>query len=303
MASGIASGGVTMRWTGEAGRLEVWYTTITDPTTGTGFWLHSELVAPKDGTEAFVHGWAAVFPPDRQPVWERFGPSLVADEPTELVGSAGTLHWDLRITDGGGPTLYTFPRYAWERQLLPAAQVVPAPAAVYAGTFNVAGKTFDLTGARGATARIYGHGNAKRWGWLHADLGDGDVLEIVSAVSTRPGLAQLPPITLLQLRVDGRDLSRDPLLAAPLLRARLRLPEWQVRGVVGRRRIGVQVHQDPERTVAIQYTDPDGATATCHNSEVASVDLRLEKLSRGRWVLDRQWHLDRTAHAEIGVRP
>jgi hypothetical protein len=292
-----------LRWKGEPGRLEVWYTTLTDPQTGTGFWLHTELVAPTDGGEAFVHGWAAVFPVSGTPVWERFGPSPVAGEPTELAGTTATLAWDLRVTDAGGPTLYTFPRYVWERGLLPAAQVVPAPCAQYDGTFTAGDQVFALSGAVGASARIYGHGNAKRWGWLHADLGGGDVLELVSAVSLRPGLSALPPLTFLQLRVDGHDLSPDPLLGAPLLRARLGLPDWTVSGLVGRRRISVRVHQDPARSVAVPYTDPDGGRATCHNSEVASVKVVLQGLGRGGWRTEREWHLDGTAHAEIGLRP
>ncbi len=140
-------------------------------------------------------------------------------------------------------------------------------------------RTFTLAGARGASARIYGHGNARRWGWLHADLGDGDVLELVSAVSTRPGLSALPPLTFLQLPLDGQDLPRDPLFPAPLLRAQLGLPSWRVHGLISRRRLDVRVQQ------------------------VASADIRLEKLGRGGWRLEREWHLDKTAHAEIGLRP
>jgi hypothetical protein len=292
------------RWRGQPGRLEVWYTTLTDPATGTGLWLHTELVAPTSG-DAFVHGWAAVFPPDAPPVWERFGPTPAVDlPPDELSGKTGTLAWDLRCTDTGGPPLFTFPRYAWERELLPAAQVVPAPAALYDGSVAVGDRTLELQGARGASARIYGHGSARRWGWLHCDLGDGDVLEVVSAVSTRPGLSALPPLTFLQLRVDGVDRPRDPLRQAPLLRSRLGLPDWRVRGLLGtRHRIAVDVHQDPARSVRIGYTDPDGATATCHNSEVATARIRLDRLSTRGWEPERVWHLDRTAHAEIGVRP
>jgi hypothetical protein len=292
------------RWRGQPGRLEVWYTTLTDPATGAGFWLHTELVAPTDGA-AFVHGWAAAFPTDAPPVWERFGPTApVGLPPNELRGEAGPLSWDLRCTDVGGPPLYTFPRYAWERELLPAAQVVPAPTASYDGSFTVGDRTVELHGARGASARIYGHGSARRWGWLHADLGGGDVLEIVSAVSTRPGLSALPPLTFLQLRVDGVDRPRDPLRQAPLLRARLGLPDWRVRGLVDAVHwISVDVHQDADRSVQVGYTDPDGATATCHNSEVATVHVRLDRLTRRGWKLEREWHLDRTAHAEIGVRP
>jgi hypothetical protein len=281
---------------------------MTDPGTGTGVWLHTELVAPTDGSGAYLHGWAAVFPPDAEPVWERFGPTPAgpAPEPSELAGTAGLLSWQLRQTAAGGPPLYTFPRYAWERELLPAAQLVAAPAASYDGTVTIAGRVLQLTGARGASSRIYGHGNARRWGWLHCDLGGGDVLELVSAVSTRPGLSALPPLTFLQLRLDGRDLPADPLRSAPLLRARLGLPDWRVRGlidVVGRRRITVRVHQEPERSVVIGYTDPDGRTASCHNSEVATADIRLDRLGPTGWRREREWHLDRTAHAEIGLRP
>jgi hypothetical protein len=272
--------------------------------TGTGFWLHTELVAPTTGA-AFTHGWAAVFPLDTPPTWERYGPTPAEGlPPDELAGQAGALTWDLRCSDPGGPTLFTFPRYAWERELLPAAQVVPAPTATYDGTFKVGDRTYDLHDARGASARIYGHGSARRWGWLHADLGDGDVLEVVSAVSTRPGLSALPPLTFLQLRVDGVDRPRDPLRQAPLLRARLGLPDWRVRGLLdARHRIRLDVHQDQDRSVQIGYSDPDGATATCHNSEVATVDVRVDRLTRQGWRPERHWHLDRTAHAEIGVRP
>jgi hypothetical protein len=297
---------ITSKWRGAAGRLEVWYTTLTDPRTGTGFWLHTELVAPTDGTAAFVHGWAAVFPLDAAPTWERFGPGPVGGSVNELSGATAGMSWDLRLVESGGLPLFTFPKYAWERGFLPAAQIVPVPAATYDGTVTVGDQLFSLTGARGASARIYGHGNARRWGWLHADLGDGDVLEVVSAVSVRPGLRLLPPLSFLQLRVDGRDLPRDPLLGAPLLRASLGLPSWRVHGVIdplGRRRIDVRVTQDPTRSVAVGYTDPDGATATCHNSEVATAEVRLEKLGRRGWQLEREWLLDRRAHAEIGVRP
>ena len=294
------------RWRGQPGRLEVWYTTVTDPATGTGLWLHTELIAPTTGAAAYVHGWAAVFPPGEAPTWERFGPAPAAGAlpPSELVGAAGDVSWELVRTDDGGPPLWTFPRYAWERELLPAAQVVPAPSATYDGVVRFGSRELSLVAARGASARIYGHGNARRWGWLHCDLGGDDVLELVSAVSTRPGLSSLPPLTLLQLRLDGVDRPRDPLRTAPLLRARLGLPDWQVRGLLGSHsRITVRVHQDPARSVAVGYADPDGATATCHNSEVATADIVLERLGLGGWRREREWRLDRTAHAEIGLRP
>lgn len=294
-----------VRWQGERGRLEVWYTTVTDPVTRTGFWFHTELVARGDGT-AYVHGWAAVFEPGAAPVWARWGPRTVRPglaAPDELVGVAGEMSWDLRRSEDGSLPLFTFPRWAWKRAILPAAQVVPSPSARYDGEVRVGSRTYVLAGAPGASARIYGHGNAKRWAWLHADLGDGDVLELVAAVSRRPGLSRLPALPLLQLRVDGKDWPADPMVAAPLFRAQLGLPDWRVSGVVGRRRLQVRVHQPPGSTLAVDYVDPDGATATCQNCEVATAEVTLLRLARGGWQVEREWTLDGTAHAEVGRRP
>jgi hypothetical protein len=303
------------RWRGQAGRLEVWYTTLTDPATGTGVWIHHELVAPDDGRDAYAHGWAAVFPPGEEPVLERFGPhpwdpdgsaafavpgvSLNTDA---LRGRAGALEWDLTAREGGAP-LFTFPRWAWRREALPAAQVVAAPSAVFSGTVRHGDRVLDVREAPGATARIYGHGNAKRWAWLHADLGGGDVCEVVAAVSTRPGLDRLPPLPFVRLRVDGADWpAGGGLLAATRMRARIGLPSWTVSGRSGDRMIRVEVTQPPGETVAVGYTDPDGSRAVCHNCERADAVITLLRRDGRNWRPDRRWHLDGTAHAEVGLR-
>ncbi|WP_433468818.1 hypothetical protein [Spirillospora sp. CA-128828] len=307
-------GPLRSRWRGQAGRLEVWYTTLTDPATGTGVWIHHELVAPDEG-EARAHGWATVFPPGETPVFARFGPhewsrpedgvfaaGPVAQTGERLTGTAGAITWDLREAGGGRP-LYTFPRWAWKSELLPAAQIVPKPDAVYDGVVRFGDRILELDGARGASARIYGHGNARRWAWLHADLGGGDVCEIVAAVSTRPGMNRLPPLPLLRLRVDGEDLpSGDPLLAALRLRAGIGLPSWTVHGRVGDRRIHVRVTLPPGETVSVDYTDPDGAPAVCHNSERADVRMVLARRAGRGWETEREWRLDGTGHAEVGLR-
>ncbi|GGQ48597.1 hypothetical protein [Couchioplanes azureus] len=304
------------RWRGQPGRLEVWYATVTDPETGTGIWLHHELVAPADGSPARAHGWAAVFPRDAAPVWHRYGPApWPAERPAdgydaagitatarELTGAAGDLSWQLRVTAAGAP-LFTFPRWAWHRELLPAAQILPVPTGRFTGTVRIADRELTLTDAPGNIARIYGHGNARRWAWLHADLGDGDVCEVVAAVSTRPGLNRLPALPLVRLRAGGIDFpAGDPLLAALRFRARLSRPWWTVTGRSGDRRISVTVSMPPGRTIAVPYTDPDGAPAVCHNCEVADALILLERRHRDGWREERRWQLTGTAHAEVGER-
>ncbi|WP_079125724.1 hypothetical protein [Streptomyces sp. ERV7] len=301
------------RWKGEPGRTEVWYTTATDPATGDGLWLHHELVAPTDGSGAHAHGWVAVFPEDGPVEYARFGPEPwkgdtdgfsaegVSVRPGRLTGTAGAFTWDLAEQAQDTP-LFTFPRWSWRRPLLPAAQILPAARATYDGTVTHGGRTLTLKGAPGASARIYGHGNARRWSWLHADLGGGDVLEVVAAVSTRPVLRALPPLVFLRLRRRGRTWPRRAERSAlGRFRAEIGLPVWTVTGRAGLRRIRVEVTQPEERTLTLGYTDPDGSEAVCRNSEAADAVVRLERWW-GRWRPEAQWTLEGTAHAEVGGR-
>jgi hypothetical protein len=167
-------------------------------------------------------------------------------------------------------------------------------------TGTVGDTTYDGTAG---IAHIDGHGNAHRWVWLHADLGDGDVLEIVAATARRPGMRSLPMLPLVQLRRDGKDWPRDPLAAAPLMRAAVHGNGFAVTGIVGTRRLRVAAALPAERCVVLSYTDPDGATATCTNTERADVRVRVERLAATGWQHQRSWALDGTAHAEIGTRP
>ncbi|GGU92519.1 hypothetical protein GCM10010260_29000 [Streptomyces filipinensis] len=306
------------RWDGRPGRTEVWYTTLTDPATGTGVWLHHEVVAPSDGSPAYAHGWAALFPEDGPVQHARFGPTPWTAQshgfrtedaralPGRLTGSAGPFRWALS-EEPQGPPLYTFPRWSWRHPWLPAAHLLPAARAHYTGTVRHGTGELRLTDAPGASARIYGHGNARRWAWLHADLGGGDVLEIVAAVSMRRGLDGLPPLVFLRLRHHGRTWPRRAERSAVgwagmgRFRADIGLPRWRVGGRAGLQRIRVTVTQPPERTLALDYTDPDGSAAVCRNSERADAEVHLERW-RGGWRTQALWRLSGTAHAEVGER-
>jgi hypothetical protein len=59
----------------------------------------------------------------------------------------------------------------------------------------------------------------------------------------------------------------------------------------------VSVDLPAERRVDLEYTDPDGATAICTNSEVATATIRLSdgRSSTAETLVGR-------AHAEVGRR-
>nr|WTB35517.1 hypothetical protein OG781_44175 [Streptomyces sp. NBC_00830] len=62
--------------------------------------------------------------------------------------------------------------------------------------------------------------------------------------------------------------------------------------------------QDPADCVSLSCTDPDGATATCTNTERAPVDVIVERRTGlHHFEVEHRRHLDRTGHAEVGTRP
>ncbi|BBX47919.1 hypothetical protein GCM10009641_10360 [Mycobacterium cookii] len=295
------------RWRGQAGRLEVWYATLSDPVTRAALWVHYEMVSPTSTSarDPYAHGWVSWFPAGGLPQTERFGPEPVAPDTGPdwltvaearmtsevLTGRAGPMAWNLSWKDSGAP-LWTFPRSVWERELLPGAQVVLAPTAQFTGSLGVGDITHRVDGWRGAVSHIYGHGNASRWGWIHADLGDGDVLEVVTAVSRKAGLRRLSPLAFVRFRIDGKDWPASTLPSVRM-RTTLGLRHWQLKGRIGGRQVLIRVDQPAERCVSLGYTDPDGATAVCTNTEQADIYVEID---------DRHWSVIGTGHAEVGLR-
>lgn len=314
----VALKGAGPVWRGEPGRIEVFYATFaTSEPGGTAYWVHCETVSPVAGHGApYGHGWVAIFRPEETPVVERFGPEpVMATDPGDpwfcagdvevgpgrMTGTAGKMAWDLSFDDQG-PSLWTFPAKLWGRSWFPGAQVVPWPRAAIAGTFAHGGSAQTIE-ATGAVARIYGHGNAEHWGWLHADLGDGALIEIVAAVPHRIGLRRLGPLTMVRLRRPGRsDWPASALLGAVFLRAKLGANHFSVAGTLGGRRLRVDVSVPPEQSVVLDYVDPDGAGAVCTNSERADAEVTIERW-HGRWIPEQRWTVNGTAHAEVGWRP
>lgn len=99
-------------------------------------------------------------------------------------------------------------------------------------------------------------------------------------------------MAFLPFRIDGKDWPASPL---PSLRIRTTLGprHRQLEGRIGGRRVLIRVDQPPDRCVSLRYTDPDGATAVCTNTEQADIDLEMDH---------RHWSVPGTGHAEVGLR-
>ncbi|MFF0269123.1 hypothetical protein [Kribbella sp. NPDC004536] len=298
------------RWRGRPGRLDISYATLTDQRTGTGLWFHRQLSAPTGAGHPTVHGFAGIFPPDGKPRVEHFGPVQwgaglewpMAMGKHSLSGTVNDISWSLTCHPQG-PPLYTFPAWSWRGEILPATHMVPIPAGSFSGTVDVGGETLVLEDAHGAVGRIYGRGMGRKWAWLHANLGYGDALEVVAAVSNHGPFRRLPAMGFSRLRLAGKDWPTHGLLAAALrMRADIELPTWTVIGRIGNRRLTVTVQLPAEEVLQVPFRDPDGTEGVCHNSERADAEIKLESRRRGAWTTERRWSLQKTAHAEVGLR-
>ena len=92
----------------------------------------------------------------------------------------------------------------------------------------------------------------------------------------------------------------DPLLNARHFRPHLDLPQWTVRGRAGDHRITVTVRQPDDRTLAVDYANPDGSPTVCRNTERADAQILWEARRPSGWTVERRWDLAGTAHAEVG---
>ena len=217
-----------------------------------------------------------------------------------MSGKAGSLSWDITF-DEAQSALYTFPRWTWEREVLPGAQIVNLPGSKCRGTLNVGDQAITVDG-EGSVAHIFSHGSANRWSWLHADLGGGDLLEIVAAEPHLPGKLSVAPRPFVRLRCDGVESPRVPIVSALTGSASATLPAWHTTALLDfGTRLKVEASLEPEHSVQLQYPHPDGSSfAYCTNSERASARVVVERLGVGGWSTEREWNLDGTAHAEVG---
>jgi len=165
---------------------------------------------------------------------------------------------------------------------------------------TVDGENRHLT-AFGGGAHIFSHGSAPHWAWLHADLGDSDLLEVVAAVPHLPFGLHVPHRPIARLRLDGRDHPGESVVAGLVGHCTVEPPEWRAVIPLARgRRVRVSVELPPERSVQLVYPNPDGTFAFCTNTEQANARIVVERRQGRSWGVDREWDLDGTAHSEIG---
>jgi hypothetical protein len=320
----------SLRWDGEAGHYEVYYLTLTDPTSGVGVWIRLSLLAPADGAESPTASlWLLAMDPraGKAPVFGRKRTVPIEalrsqDSPFALdidaavitdngcSGAFEDVGWDLRWRPNEHGYEHVHPvlrRAAIAKTVL----VLPHADLQIDGTIRFGPEQLELAGARGGQAHLWGSKHASSWAWVHCNdfttvEGEpvpGDFVDGVSVRVPRAG-REVGPNTPVVARVDGQDFqSTTPwrVITNPSIFA---LTGWRFEAVDGTRKLIGQVNAQRAQLAGVTYHDPDGERAYCYNSETASMRLQLfDRARRGRgWSLRTTLTAPGRAHFEYAQR-
>jgi hypothetical protein len=285
------------------GHYESWFQRANHPSRPLAFWIRYTIFCPR-GRPADAVGelWAIAFDGEAEritavkqalPISEcRFSASTleVRIGQAELSGArlAGTaamgahrIGWQLAIRGGEQPLLL-LPR-AWYARRLPSAKaLVLAPNAVFDGWLEVDGARAAIEGWRGSQNHNWGSRHTDRYAWGQVAGFDGipDAFLECSTARVRVGPVWTPWLTLLVLRVDGRELALNSLLGALRASARIDGFVWSFDARAPGLRVRGRIEAPARAFVALRYGNPPGGEKICLNSKLARCELALEEEGR-----------------------
>lgn len=320
-----------LRWNGTAGHYEVYYVTLTDRASGVGLWIRATMLAPlygeptcslwllamdprerDDGGAPLRLGRSVTYPIDRLTVArDPFQLDLADASLTErgIAGAFEDVRWELSWVPSGDGREHVHPLLR-RAKLAKTTLVLPHPDLEITGAVTFAGRELEV-GGRGAQAHLWGSKHAARWAWAHAcdletldgESRTGDWVDGVSVHLQRLG-RELGPLTPVVGRIAGRALEAVNPRAVVANRSVVALTGWSFEARDGDLKVVGEVDADRDALVGVSYHDPDGETAYCYNSEIATMRLKVLEKSRS----SRHWQLRETlvapgrAHFEYGQR-
>lgn len=277
--------------------------TVSDPSSRRGFWIRYTTFNPQSGVAAEAHSalWAFAF--DRDHPESNLGGKVtyplhalqLTSRPFRLRlegaalerdGCAGQIHtergsvrWDLSWESREPPFPFLRPRW---QALSSVANVGAKPALSVSGTVEVDGHVHKLAGAPGGQQHTWGSSHALAWNWGFASGSDFWVDGATSRVRSR--LGRILVGTSIGAQANGQRF----LFNGPVQVLRNRGPispdAWNAHANLGDRRLGVSVTPNRRDLIGVTYDDPRGGSRFCYHTEVADLELRLQ---RGSEILAR----------------
>jgi hypothetical protein len=98
-----------------------------------------------------------------------------------------------------------------------------------------------------------------------------------STARLKLGPIWIPPLTVVVLRFEGREIRLNSLAQAFRARGDFDFASWRFESATAKVRVSVHVHAPKSAFVGLIYANPPGGTKTCLNSKLAACELVVEE--------------------------
>jgi hypothetical protein len=289
---------------GEAGgHYESWFQRANHPSRSLAFWIRYTIFCPMARpAEAVGQLWAIAFDGDagrisavkqELPLSEcsfsasglgvRIGVAELSGAGLSGAAAAGghRLAWRLAMRGGERPLLL-LPE-AWYTRRFPAAKaLVSTPGALFDGWLEVDGTRVAVDGWRGSQNHNWGSRHTDRYAWGQVAGFDGAEDAFLECAAARVKLGPLwtPWLTLLVLRLEGREHALNGLPGSLRASSRIEGLRWSFDTRGPGLRIRGRIEAPAGWFVGLRYGNPPGGEKICLNSKLARCELELEEAGR-----------------------
>lgn len=290
------------------GHYESYFQRANHPQRPLAFWIRYTIFSPKGRPrDAVGELWAIYFDGERNRITAtkeavpikscefsqkdldvRIGEAVLIEGRLAGRASSGgqTLQWDLRY-GGSQPPLLLLPRSFYERGFPKAKALVGMPNAAFDGEVIVNGETIDVEHWIGSQNHNWGqkHTDSYAWGQVAGFDNAPDVFLECSTARLRLGAFWSPPLTVLVLRMEDREIRLNGLVQAFRAQGNFDFPSWRIESGNSQNRVSVHIHAPKSAFVGLTYDNPPGGAKTCLNTKLAACVLVLEQPGRPKRTL------------------
>ncbi len=314
-----------LRWRrGIENYYEIYYLTLNQLSSKTGFWIRYCLHAPI-GSGPYLEVWFNCFdgvqPRNSFGVMQRYPLESLSNSQTSfslhiahhrltngmcqgrLEGKGHSAQWDLRFVPQERPFLH-LPESLYAKGKVVAAMLSPHVSTRFDGEISVDGRTIVCEADPGEQSHTWGRQHAPHWLWAHCNFFEDDaeaVMELVCIPKAKdkdsPGPAHVFWIVWkgqryrLASMLDG---SKSENSAFP--------GTWKLEAESDTTRLRIQIRCRTDDCIEATYADPNGESCYCVHTDLADSDVEVwtRHGDRRSWQLRKNLRSDGTTHAEWG---
>jgi hypothetical protein len=282
------------------GHHESWFQRANHPQRPLAFWIRYTLFSPQGRPQdAFGELWAIYFDGERGrivAVKEAVPLGRCRFSTTELDARIGmatlnayhlegrarsskhTVRWQLDYSGDDEPLLL-LPKRCYAGGSPKAKALVGLPNALYRGALAIDGEQIRINGWQGSQNHHWGsqHTGSCAWGQVAGFDNAPEAFLECSTARRRLGGMPMPSLTVVVLRLDGRQFTLNTPAQALRASGRFDFFEWRLRTSAGGVRISANLHAPAPAFVGLRYDNPAGGSTVCLNTELAACTVVVEQ--------------------------